>query len=184
MADILLGNVNPSGKLSMSYPNVELNENICYNYSKEQDSRIAWPFGYGLSYTSYEYANLVVDKVVKTSDKGLRVRFDVTNTGDRAGDEIAQLYLSPTDDSQPIRPIQLQGFARVSLAPGETKTVELLMSPQQFGHYQDGHWCIDGGEYVIKVGASSADIRLTETVKLTGETVEMPLRTVYFSEVQ
>ena len=184
VADILLGNVNPSGKLSMSYPNVELNENICYNYSTEQDSRIAWPFGYGLSYTSYEYANLVVDKAADTWAKGLHVRFDVTNTGSCAGDEIAQLYLSPTDDSQPIRPIQLQGFARVSLAPGETKTVDILMSPQQFGHYADGAWHIDSGEYIIKVGASSVDIRLSDIVTLTGESVVMPLRTVYFSEVQ
>lgn len=185
VADILYGNVAPSGKLSMSYPNVELNENICYNYAVEQDSRIAWPFGFGLSYTQFEYSNLTVDKEVAANAEAIRVSFDLKNTGDMAADEIAQLYVSPTSlRSQFLKPIKLQGFARVSLAPGETKHMEILMSPQQFGYFANGEWNIDPGTYVVKVGASSQDIRLNAEVTLTGEKVTMPLRTVYFSEVQ
>lgn len=185
LADIIYGKVSPSGKLSMSYPNVELNENICYNYATEQDSRIAWPFGFGLSYTTFEYANLKVDKEAATSDDAVRVSFDLTNSGDVAADEIVQLYLSPTSQrSQFIKPIRLQGFARVSLKPSETRHLEFLMSPQQFGYYANKQWNIDPGTYVLKVGASSTDIRLNAEVTLTGEKQEMPLRTVYFSELQ
>ena len=181
VADILLGRVNPSGKLCMSYPNVELKENICYNYSCEKDERIEWPFGFGLSYTTFGYSNLVVDKEAKTSDESIRVKFDVTNTGDVAGDEIAQVYVSGGENRKPI---QLEGFDRVSLEPGETKTVELLMSPQQFGYYDGKGWTVGSGEYEIKVGASSTDIRLNETIQLTGEDFKLPLRTVYFAEKQ
>lgn len=185
LADILYGKISPSGKLSMSYPNVELNENICYNYAEKQDSRIAWPFGFGLTYTTFEYANLKVDQEATTNAEAIHVSFDVKNTGSYDADEIVQLYLSPSSlRSQFIKPIKLQGFTRVSLAPGETKQVDFLMSPQQFGYYSDGHWCIDPGVYQVKVGASSADIRLNAEVTLTGETVEMPLRTVYFAEAQ
>lgn len=185
LADIIYGKVSPSGKLCVSYPNVELNENICYNYSTEQDSRIAWPFGFGLSYTQFKYDNLKVDKSVMTSDGAIRISFDVTNSGDYQGDEIVQLYVSPSSlRSQFIKPIKLQGFARVSLTPGETRHLEFLMSPQQLGYFANGQWNIDPGTYQIKVGASSVDIRLNADVTLTGDKVEMPLRTVYFSELQ
>ena len=190
VADILYGNVNPSGKLSVSYPNVELNEAISYTYSIEKDPRIEWPFGYGLSYTSYEYSNLSIDKSVKTSAQAIKVAFDVKNSGQVAGEEIVQLYISPASASQDMPAIRLQGFGRISLAPGETKHVEFLMSPQQFGKYVaaakmgGGHWEIDPGQYLIKVGASSQDIRLQDTVTFTGKTVAMDLRTVYFSEMQ
>lgn len=184
LADILYGNVSPSGKLCVSYPNVELNEPICYDYSAEVDPRVAWPFGYGLSYTSFEYSNLLMDKSVRTSSEKISVAFDVKNTGDCAADEIVQLYVSPTSEEQDYQPIRLQGFGRVSLQPGETKHVEFLMSPQQFGHYDNGQWTVDSGDFIIKVAASSADIRLQDTVSIKGKSKTMPLRTVYFSEMQ
>ena len=102
-----------------------------------------------------------------------------------AGDEIAQIYLSPTTDEQQIRPIQLQGFARVTLQPGESKTVKVKLYTEQLGYYshQDQHqWNIVPGKYIIKVGASSADIRLQEELTLKGESVSKPLRDYYFSE--
>ena len=184
VADILLGNVSPSAKLSVSYPNTEVYEPLCYNRSMEQDPRVQWPFGYGLSYTTFEYANLQVDGEVSTSAPTVNLSFEVKNTGEMAADEVAQVYLSPTDSSQQIRPIQLQGFARVSLQPGETKTVKMQLQTEQFGYYtHEGRrqWNIAPGAYLIKIGASSADIKLQQQVTLTGETVTKPLREHYFS---
>ena len=127
VADILYGKVSPSAKLSVSYPNTEVYEPICYNYQAEKDPRVQWPFGYGLSYTTFEYQNLKVDSAAATADQSINLSFEVKNTGQVAADEIAQIYLSPTADDQQIRPIQLQGFARVSLHPGETKTVKVKL---------------------------------------------------------
>ena len=184
VADILVGKVVPSGKLSVSYPNVELNENICYNYSTEQDPRIEWPFGFGLSYTTFEYCNLAVTSSVGTGDNAIRVAVEVQNTGSVAAEEIVQIYVSPTSADQHLKPIQLQGFGRVALEPGEKKEVVFAMSPQQFGYYANRQWNIDPGQYLIKVGGSSQDLTLCAPINLTGEKTTMPLRTVYFSEMQ
>lgn len=184
VADILYGKISPSSKLSVSYPNVELNENICYNYSVEQDPRIQYPFGYGLSYTTFEYSNLQIDTEVSTGAKAINLNFDLENTGSMEADEIVEIYLSPSSESQNLKPIQLQGFGRISLKPGEKKTVSFLMSPQQFGYYNNGHWTIDAGDYIVKVAASSQDIRLSETVTLKGKSKDLALRDVYFAELQ
>ena len=184
VADILYGKVSPSAKLSVSYPNTEINEPICYNYCAEKDARVQWAFGYGLSYTSFEYANLKVNNEAKTTDESISLSFDVKNTGKMAADEIAQIYLSPTSEDQQIRPIQLQGFARVSLQPGETKTVKVKLWTEQFGFYShkdQRQWNILPGTFVVKVGASSADIRLQENVTLKGEPVVKPIRDHYLS---
>ena len=186
VADILYGNVNPSAKLSVSYPNTEVYESICYNYSAEQDPRVQWPFGYGLSYTTYEYSNMSMTQEAATSDRYVTLSFDVENTGAVAGDEVVQIYISPTEEGQNIRPIQLQGFTRVPLQPGEKKAVEVKLNVEQFGYYSnDGvrQWNIDPGKFCVKVGASSTDIRLSDTVTLTGKSVQKPLRDYYFSEV-
>ncbi|MDE6692088.1 MAG: glycoside hydrolase family 3 C-terminal domain-containing protein, partial [Muribaculaceae bacterium] len=183
VADILYGNVNPSAKLCVSYPKEEINEAVCYNTSVTTDPRMQWPFGYGLSYTSYDYSNLSVDSSVPTDGEEINISLDVANTGDTAGEEIIQLYISPTDVSQQLKPIKLAGFSRVALNPGEKKTVRFIMSPQQFGYWADKKWHISPGDYVIKAGASSSDIRTQRTVTLTGSEQTMPLRTIYFSEV-
>ena len=187
VADILYGKVSPSAKLSVSYPKEELYTPVCYNYSTERDPRVQWPFGYGLSYTTFEYQNLKVDAEVATSAESVNVSFEVKNTGEMAADEIAQIYLSPTDRNQQIKPIQLQGFARVSLQPGETKTVKVKLYTEQFGYYShqgDRQWNISPGQFVVKVGASSEDIRLQQTVTLKGSAVTKPLREFYFSETE
>ena len=187
VADILYGKVSPSAKLSVSYPNVEINEPICYNYAAEKDARVAWPFGYGLSYTTFEYANLEATTEVTTKDESFNLTFDVKNTGKVAADEVAQIYLSPADKSQQIRPIQLQGFARVSLKPGESKKISVKMYTEQLGYYtHDGQrqWNIQPGKYIIKVGASSQDIKLQQEINVSGEPVKMPLRKYYFSEAK
>ena len=180
VADILYGKVSPSAKLSVSYPNTEINEPICYNYSTEKDARVAWPFGYGLSYTTFEYQNLQVNSEAQTSDDFVELTFQVKNTGSVKADEVAQIYLSPTTESQNIRPIQLQGFARISLEPGTRLYVE------QFGFYSHKgdvrEWNIEPGTFIVKVGASSADIKLQQQVELKGKAVTKPLRDHYFSE--
>ena len=186
VADILYGKVAPSAKLSVSYPNTEINEPICYNYSTEKDARVAWPFGYGLSYTTFEYQNLQANSEAQTSDDFVELTFQVKNTGSVKADEVAQIYLSPTAESQNIRPIQLQGFARISLEPGQEKTVTTRLYVEQFGFYSHKgdvrEWNIEPGTFIVKVGASSADIKLQQQVELKGKAVTKPLRDHYFSE--
>ena len=186
VADILYGKVSPSAKLSVSYPNTEINEPICYNYSTEKDARVAWPFGYGLSYTTFEYQNLQENSEAQTSDDFVELTFQVKNTGSVKADEVAQIYLSPTTESQNIRPIQLQGFARISLEPGQEKTVTTRLYVEQFGFYSHKgdvrEWNIEPGTFIVKVGASSADIKLQQQVELKGKAVTKPLRDHYFSE--
>ncbi|WP_255397421.1 glycoside hydrolase family 3 N-terminal domain-containing protein [Prevotella sp. lc2012] len=197
VADILYGNVAPSAKLSVSYPKTEVYEPLCYNYSAEMDARVQWPFGYGLSYTTFDYQSLQLPQEVSTTDEGISLAFEVRNTGKMAADEIAQVYISPGDDDLPIRPIQLQGFARISLQPGETKTVKMKLYTEQLGFYshsdsdasqgntkQQRQWNVRPGKYVVKVGSSSTDIRLQQEIVLKGESLRKPLRTYYFSEVE
>ena len=187
VADILYGKISPSAKLSVSYPNTEIDEPICYNRSAEKDQRIQWPFGYGLSYTTFEYSNLKVNGEASTTDESISLTFDVKNTGKMAADEIAQIYLSPTSADQNIRPLQLQGFARVSLQPGETKTVKVKLWTEQFGYYSNQgqrQWNIQPGTFIVKVGASSTDIKLQENVTLKGEPVVKPIRDHYLSMLE
>ena len=196
VADILYGKVSPSAKLSVSYPNAELNESLCYNslpsdtsltsHLSTLTSKIQWPFGHGLTYTTFDYQNLQVNSEAQTSDDFVELTFQVKNTGSVAATEIAQIYLSPKDSTQQIRPIQLQGFARIALEPGQTKTVTTRLYVEQLGFYSHQgsvrQWNIEPGTYIVKVGASSADIRLQQEVVLSGSSVTKPLRDHYFSE--
>ena len=186
VADILLGNVSPSAKLSVSYPNQEIkDEAICYNTSTEQDPRIAWPFGFGLSYTTFEYSNLTVDQTAATSADVINLSFEVKNTGNVEADEIAQIYLSPADEannSSLLKPITLQGFGRVSLKPGESKTLSFALNVEQFGYYGQKQWHVAPGKYQVKIGASSQDIRLQQEINLTGDVFTKPMRDTYFSK--
>ena len=186
VADILYGKVSPSAKLSVSYPNVEINEPICYNYKAEKDPRVAWPFGYGLSYTTFEYLNLQVNSEAQTTDDFVELTFQVKNTGEVKADEVAQIYLSPKDGKLPIRPIQLQGFARISLEPGQTKTVTTRLFVEQLGYYSHENnirqWNIEPGTFIVKVGASSTDIKLEQQLELKGKPLSKTLRDRYFSK--
>jgi len=196
VADILYGHVSPSAKLSVSYPAEEIYTPVCYNYANgnsqfavsQQPFNIQWPFGFGLSYTTFEYKNLQVVHEAQTSDDHVELTFQVTNSGKMAADEIVQIYLSPQSlrEGEHTKAIQLQGFVRVPLEAGQTKTVTMRLFLDQFGYYTNNggvrQWNIAPGRFIVKVGASSADIRLEQQVELKGKTVSKPLRDNYFSE--
>ena len=181
VADILLGNVNPSGKLCMSYPKNEDKTMICYN-NGDSTVDVAYPFGYGLSYTTFEYSDVVVPHSSGIESDDLEIKCTVKNTGSVPGTEIVQLYVSPSS-GQPLKPIQLKGFARVFLQAGESKTLSFHVSPQQLAYYSDGRWIVEPGDYEFKIGASSSDIRLKGICELTGEPRRIAYRDIYFSTV-
>lgn len=181
-ANLLTGRVNPSGKLTETWPlsyadvvsketfgkrNVEYREGIYvgYRYYDKADRPVRYPFGHGLSYTSFTYSDLMID--------GQTVRFHITNSGTLSGSEVAQLYISPpkTGLHRPRR--ELKGFVKVSLTPGETKTVEIKLNDRSFSVWSDG-WKTPGGIYTVQVGASSRDIRLQTEIRLDGDTVPTP----------
>jgi beta-glucosidase len=159
LAEVLFGDANPSGRLPVTvyHSTADLPPfsdyamaNRTYRYFRGEP---LYPFGHGLSYTTFAYANLRLSKVAISAAEPLTVQADVTNTGPRAGDEIVQLYLSYPDASprNPIR--QLRGFQRVSLAPGETKTVSFTLAPKDLALVNDaGQRVVEAGEYRVSVG--------------------------------
>jgi len=181
VADLLLGNANPSGKLCVSYPKTEAKDQICYNNGTATAEKVSYPFGYGLSYSTFEYSNMRLPVIAKTNSKLIEISCNVKNTSAIDGAEVVQLYVSPKGN-QPLKPIQLKGFNRVELKAGETKKLVFQVSPQQLAHYQHAQWVVDPGNYEFKIGASSTDIRLKGTIKLTGDQVKMERKSVYFSE--
>jgi beta-glucosidase len=108
------------------------------------------------------------------------VTLKVKNTGARAGTEVVQLYVSPTDPNSPLKPIRLQGFRRVGLAPGEEKSITFNLSPEQLCSWKDGAWFIEPGTYRIRVGSSSADLPLEAKVTLKGEKKVFKKRTHFW----
>jgi beta-glucosidase len=183
LAEILFGDVDPSGKLPISYEKrwedsaaygnypgaggkVTYREGIFVGYRWFDFKNVAplFPFGFGLSYTTFRYDHLRID-----SDKAgtCSVTFDVTNTGSRAGDEVAQVYVSPPPASLVQRPPrELKGFARLSLNPGETKTATVTLDRNAFAYFSEAKkaWTVDPGAYGIAVSASSRDPRLTGSI--------------------
>jgi len=195
VADILFGNVSPSAKLAVSYPGEEIYTPICYSYpqssnSKSSNSKIQWPFGHGLSYTTFEYKHMAIEDGVRTSEPFVNLSFEVKNTGKVSADEIAQIYLSPAPDSplvSHLSPLKLQGFARVSLEPRQSKTVRVKLYTEQLGYYsregKERCWNVLPGKYIVKIGASSADIRLEDQLTLIGDSIHKPMREQYFSDI-
>ena len=181
MLDVLTGKVNPSGKLAETWVNayadtpakdnfagpgrmVQYREGLYvgYRYYQTAGVPVAFPFGYGLSYTSFAYSNL------QAASNG--VTLTVTNTGKRAGAEIVQLYVAKPG-AEVLRPAQeLKGFAKVQLQPGESKTVTIPLDDKAFRYWntKTDSWEVEGGSYELRVGASSADIRLTAVVEVAG----------------
>ena len=185
LVNILYGAVNPSGKLAETLPiklednpsylnfgdgvKVEYHEGIFvgYRYYEKKKMDVAFPFGHGLSYTTFEYSNLRTDKDTMTEGETIQVSVDVTNTGDRAGKEIVQLYVSDLTNAARRPEKELKGFEKVALNPGETKTVTFTVDKRSLAWYnteiQD--WYAASGTYEILIASSSRDIRLTKTIQ-------------------
>lgn len=188
--DLLAGSVNPSGKLAATYPivygdvpsagfynngetQVQYRESIYvgYRYYDKAQKAVLFPFGHGLSYTTFEYRDLALTQDRLRADETLTVSFVVKNTGTCAGAEVAQVYVG---DLQPekFRPErELRGFEKVFLLPGEEKKVEISLNPRDFSIYDPiSHgWKVPSGKYQIAVAASSRDIRLESQVVIAGD---------------
>lgn len=187
MMDVLTGRVNPSGRLAETYPiryedtpafryfpsaerNSEYREGlyIGYRYYDTSRVRVQYPFGFGLSYTSFEYGNLEV------REDG--IRFCLKNTGSRDGAEVAQLYVGCWDGAVFRPEKELKGFKKVFLKAGETKDVVIPFDDKTFRYWNSrtNHWEVEGGTYQILVGACVMDIRLSGSITLKGTTKELP----------
>ncbi len=192
-ADLLLGDAAPSGRLAETIP-LRLSDHpsyltfpggdgvsvygesvhVGYRHFDALDRPVAFPFGHGLTYTRFEYSDLRVTAVAENS---WDVTFSVTNAGDRQGREVAQLYTGLVGD-HPTRPrSELRGFAKLDLRPGETTTVTLPLTAADLRTWdaRGQRWALTAGEYAVRVGASSRDVRLETTVRSDGDRVLMPL---------
>ena len=187
IADVLFGKVNPSGKLTETFP-LKLQDTpayinypgengavrygeglfIGYRYYDAKGIDVQFPFGYGLSYTTFEYANLTVSSQTFKDVDGLTVSVDVTNSGAVSGKEIVQVYVHDVQSSVDRPPKELKGFCRVLLRPGKTKTVSIRLKRDAFAffHEEENRWVVELGEFEILVGSSSQDIRLRDHVHI------------------
>lgn len=192
VVDILLGKHNPSGKLSETFPILysdvpssayypghqatsEHKEGlfIGYRYFETANVPVRYPFGYGLSYSTFEYSDILLD--------GLTVSFNLTNTGKVAGAEIAQLYIEKVDSKIFRSKKELKGFDKVYLQPGEKKRVTLALTKRDFSYYNPEmkEWEIESGNYKIQVGSSIQAIHLEEIVEMDGVTPDVFLKNEY-----
>ena len=180
IAEVLLGDYNPGGKLTVTFPRIV--GQIPFNFPAKPNSQIdgnvrpgpdgdqtringaLYPFGHGLSYTTFVYGNLRLSSGSIRPDEPVTVSFDITNTGDRKGDEVVQLYIRDLLGSVTTYEKQLRGFERIPLEPGETKTVTFTLFPKDLSLLDRNMVrVVEPGDFRIMVGASSEDIRL-ETV--------------------
>lgn len=194
VVDILFGRVNPSAKLPETFPiklednpsylfypgekdTVEYREGIFvgYRYYDTKKMDVLFPFGHGLSYTTFTYSNMQLSKEKIKDNETVKVKVDVTNSGSRPGKEVIQLYISDIE-STVIRPVkELRDFAKVELQPGETKTVEFTLGKRAFAYWntQLHDWHVETGEFEIIIGKSSRDIACSKVI-LVESTVELP----------
>jgi beta-glucosidase len=178
VAEVLFGDTNPSGRLAITVPRHSGQLPAYYNYKPSKAVRLRdsyadmpasplYPFGYGLSYTTFEYSNLhITPEEIRTGGHA-QVSLDVKNTGGRAGQEVVQLYIHETyaPVSTPVK--RLRGFERVALAPGETKSVTFTLTPEDLQLLDvDMHWVVVPGDFEIMVGKSAQDIPLRGTLRV------------------
>lgn len=189
--EVLYGDVNPSGKLAESFP-LEMEHNpshgsfghpeevvytegifVGYRFYQRHKTQVLFPFGHGLSYTTFSYSGLKLNKTSMKDNETLEVSFSVKNTGKVAGKEVVQLYVADEVSSVP-RPVrELKKFAKIFLKPGESKEVKFSLSFRDFAFWSTklNKWYVETGSFSIEVGASSEDIKLTQKVHVESTTV-------------
>ncbi|PPL16426.1 glycoside hydrolase family 3 C-terminal domain-containing protein [Microterricola pindariensis] len=191
-ADVLYGVVNPSGRLAETIPlrledtpaylefpgefgHVRYGEGLFvgYRWYDARSMAVQYPFGHGLSYTSFAYSGLAL----AADAAGITATLTVTNTGERDGREIVQVYTALAGSGVQRAPQELKGFASVALAAGESRAVSVQLRRDELAYWdiRVDKWVVEGGDYTVAVGASSRDIRLTGTVSVDGDTVRLPL---------
>ncbi|GAB6090235.1 beta-glucosidase family protein [Spirochaeta dissipatitropha] len=191
VCDLLLGKINPSGKLAETFPcsmdqvsssvnfpggtaSVAYAESIYvgYRYCDKAGIEPLFPFGYGLSYTSFTYSDLQMSR----ENENISVGFSITNTGKRKGKEIAQVYLRDCESSVFRPDKELKGFAKVELEPGESRKLQIDLEAKDFAFWDSGNrqWCVEAGDFEVLVGASSEDILLTEKLNYSLSTDRSP----------
>jgi beta-glucosidase len=180
MADVLFGDINPSGKLPDTWPRrledtptfvyypgengrVKYGESIFvgYRYYDMKNVEPMFPFGYGLSYTDFQYSNLRVTPREVRPDDEISVKIDIRNAGKRAGKEVVQLYIRDVESKCPRPPKELKAFQKINLAPGETRTASFVLDREALSYYDPEirGWVAEPGEFEIQIGSSSRDIR-------------------------
>lgn len=192
LADVLYGRVNPSARLTETVP-VRIQDTPAYldfpgehghvaygeglfvghRWYDARDIAVAFPFGHGLSYTSFAYADLELS----ADAEGITARVTVTNTGGVAGREVVQFYVAKPDSSVVRPPQELKGHACVDLAPGESERLSVLLDRADLAYWdiRGDRWVVEGGTYEVRAAASSRDIRATGTVEVTGDALVLPL---------
>jgi len=195
VVDVLTGAVNPSGRLPETVPvkladtpsyldfpgglsHVRYSEGVFvgYRWYDARDMEVDYPFGHGLSYTRFTYAELSVETFAEDDPRAMCVSFTVANVGDVGGAEVAQLYVGRprAEVRHPVR--DLRAFRKVVLAPGASARVELIVMREELGYFHlDCGWVFEGGRYELAVGASARDLRLERAVDLAGPVVRSPL---------
>lgn len=187
VADLLFGRLNPSGKLAETFPlqqtdvcadqwfpgtgrQVQYREGLYvgYRYFDSVDAAVLFPFGHGLSYTRFEYANLTLSQQTFEQGDELSISLDVTNSGEVAGSEIVQLYVSAAQSSVHRPRQELRAFAKLALGPGATGRVSLALDDSAFAVFDTAAqaWVVEAGEFEIRIGASSRDIRLRQRLRV------------------
>jgi beta-glucosidase len=196
IADALFGDVNPGGKLPITFPRSVGQIPIFYGH-RPSGGRSQWkenyvetsvkplyPFGYGLSYTRFEFGNMRIEPVSAGANGHVTISVDVTNVGARAGDEVVQLY---THQNVPLltRPVkELKGFKRVTVEPGQTRTVTFRLAVNQLGYYdQNKDFVVQPGPVDVMLGSSSEDIHCVGSFMITGEKTNIGSSKVFFSQV-
>jgi beta-glucosidase len=177
LADVLFGDVNPAGRLVQTWPrsiddlppmlDYDIRHGRTYMYFK---GRSLYPFGYGLSYTTFDYSNLRTNVDTLPADGTLTVSVDVRNTGELAGEEVVEMYVKHVDSKVERPQLELKGFRRIALNPGESKSIEIPLAATALAYWdtEGGRFQIEPDKIEIMIGHSSADTPLTKTVNVSG----------------
>lgn len=208
IVDVLYGDVNPSGKLAETFPlqwqdhpahtcfpgsgqSVEYRESIYvgYRYYNTVATPVQYPFGYGMSYTTFAYSDIAMSAPSINADESVTVRATITNTGTCAGAEVVQLYVCDVASSVFRPQHELKEFAKVYLQPGESQHVQFVLNKRSFAYYDvpQADWVVEAGQFEVQIGASSRDIRLTAVVDVMAPPVQVartPMLEPYYQPQQ